>query len=85
MPHDNKNDAHLPIPGVTASGSAYRATATGDNHEWRCAHVHFTQQSARTCATRRVAEVALALQGGHVAFATAPATPTQLQSGEAMG
>lgn len=59
MPNDTAGDK-LPTAGVTPSGSAFRATATVEGDTWLCAHVHFTQQSARTCADQHVREIAKA-------------------------
>lgn len=59
MPHDNA-EAGLPTPSVTVGGGTYRATASGDGDTWRCPHVHFTHQSARTCADRYVTKLAKA-------------------------
>ena len=63
MTRDNTG-VELPAPGVIISGGTYRATTTGGENTWLCPHVHFTQQSARTCADQRVrkaAKAALAL------------------------
>ena len=55
---------------VTTSGGTYRAMVSGDRVAWHCPHVHFTQQSARSCADQRVVKLAKA--------ATASATASGL-------
>ena len=45
------------VPDVTVSGGGYRATTTGGGAAWFCPHVHFTAQSARSCADARVKTV----------------------------
>ena len=51
----------LPAPGVTTSGGGYRATAAGGGVTWLCPHVHFTSQSARSCAEGHVKTMAKTL------------------------
>ena len=55
---DNNAEDGLPAAGVTTSGGSYRAMTTGSGETWLCPHVHFTQQSARTCADQRVKKLA---------------------------
>jgi len=44
------------VPGVAQSGGAYRAELKrGDTVVWSCAHLHFTDHSARSCAERHAA------------------------------
>lgn len=59
MVSDNTGDGSA-TPGVVVSGGAYRGVVTGDRVRWLCPHVHFTSQSARTCADQRVTKVAKA-------------------------
>jgi hypothetical protein len=41
--------------GFVANGGGYRAVVTRDGEVvWRCAHVHFTDHSARACAEREL-------------------------------
>jgi hypothetical protein len=47
-------------PSVIVSGGAYRAMTAGGGGTWLCAHVHFTQQSARSCADEHVGKLAKA-------------------------
>ena len=59
MTDDNETSSE-PIAGFTTDGGTYRATTTGGGDTWLCPHVHFTPQSARTCADRHVTKLATA-------------------------
>jgi hypothetical protein len=63
MAHDDAAD-QPPIAGYTVSGGSYQGVVTGDGVQWLCPHVHFTQQSARTCADRYVTKRARAAARG---------------------
>jgi len=54
MVHDTTTEAS-PRAGVAWGGPGYRAiTTSGGRVAWACAHVHFTDPSARACAERHV-------------------------------
>ena len=57
----NANEtSNEPVAGFTTDGGTYRATATAGDDIWLCPHVHFTPQSAKTCALRHVTQAAAA-------------------------
>ena len=48
----------LPTADVTISGGAYRGASTAGGATWLCKHVHFTAQSARSCAEQHLRSAA---------------------------
>ena len=58
MSHTTIAEGSLPTAGVTTSGGSYRATTESAAGIWLCPHVHFTQQSARSCADQHVRKMA---------------------------
>jgi hypothetical protein len=66
MLYDSTDDRWA-TPSVRVSGGAYRGVVTGDRVPWLCPHVHFTSESARSCADRRVTKLAKASLAGRTA------------------